>query len=89
MVDMEHLESRPLSGLYIERGYVCPACGKWKPCHISTRQLDESLRRLSAMRPDHPSFWYHFVKAVKRAQDIQERGRLHGSIRHKDLALSR
>lgn len=84
MVDMENLESRPLSGLYFEHGYLCSTCGRWKPCHVSTRSLDDKLQHLSRMRPDHPSFRYYFVKAYKRAQEIQR----HGSIRHPNMAES-
>lgn len=87
MVDWERLETRPVSALYVVLGYHCKACGCWKPCTYSTRQLDGNLRRLILMRPDHPSFYYHLVKTVRRAEEIQRRGReLNGSIQHRDVA---
>ena len=81
MIDYENLTSRPLGKLYTEYGYSCKACGNWKPCLISSRQLDEKLRKLTEMSPDHPSFPYHFAKAVKRAQEVNKRARsVHGSV---------
>lgn len=73
MIDMEKLEKRTNSGLNFEYGYICSNCGKWKLCYRSSRLLDEKLRHLSGMRPDHPSFRYYFVKAYKRAQELQKR----------------
>lgn len=87
MIDMETLASRPLAGLNIEYGYICSNCGKWKPCHVSSRALDLKLKHLESMRPDHQTFRYYFVKAYKRAQDIQERAR-NGEIGHPHMAES-
>jgi hypothetical protein len=87
MLDWSRLERRPLSKLYSVEGFFCPFCRRWKPLFFTTRQLDENLRKLETMRPDHPSFYFHLLKAVKRAQEIQKRGReLDGSIRHTDMA---
>lgn len=89
MVDFGNLERRPLSKLYIVEGYVCSACDRWKPIYYTTRALDENFKRLNNLPPMHRSFLYHFLKTVKRAMEIQERGRSYGEIGHKDLAESR
>lgn len=75
LIDPEGLEKRPFSGLYTVSGYICQECGQWKPWFYSNRSLDEKLRHLSGMRPDHPSFFYYFVKARKRAEEIQKTAR--------------
>jgi hypothetical protein len=88
MIDAENLERRPLSGLYTAEGFTCQECNTWKPWWYSTRQLDENMRKLETMKPDHPSFWWHFVKTRKRAEEIQQRGRntAHGEIGHQNMA---
>lgn len=89
MVDPLKLERRPLKGLYTQEGFECQQCHRWKPCWISTRQLDEKMRKLENMRPDHPSFMYLFVKVLKRAEEIQRRGtETDGSIRHQNMVAS-
>jgi hypothetical protein len=81
MVDWENMEKRLISKIYTVYGYSCPKCGKWKPSFYTTRQLEENIRRLMRMSPNHPSFQYHLIKAAKRAEEIQRRGRIaSGSI---------
>lgn len=75
MLDTDKLERRPLSDLMTVTGISCQICKMWKPWYYSTRQLDESMRKLRLMPPDHASFWYYFVKTRKRAEEIQRRGR--------------
>ena len=76
MVDWENLESRPLSKLFIEYGYTCEGCHKWKPLYYSNLQLEESLHRLKYMSYKHPSYSHLLRKAYRRSIEIQKRGRL-------------
>lgn len=86
-VDCLALERRPLSKVLWVEGYRCQTCNQWKPVFYSNRLLDEALRKLETMRPDHPSFAYHFAKTVRRAQDIQRRGlESNGTFRHQNMA---
>ena len=75
MVDLENLESRPLNKLYTVEGFTCQECNTWRPCWYSSLQLQESMRHLNQMRPDHHSFQHYLGKVYKRAIEIQRRGR--------------
>lgn len=88
MIDWLHLESRPLSKLLTVSGYVCQQCHRWKPCWYSNRLLDEAMRKLESMSPEHPSFLFHFSKTAKRASEIQKRGQEteNGTIRYSHMA---
>lgn len=90
MVDWENLEGRPLSKLITVYGYTCQVCNVWKPCWYSNRQLDDAMRRLISLPPTHPSFLYHFARTMKRAKEIQQRGRntANGAFGHQNLAQS-
>jgi len=90
MIDWHRLESRPLSKLLTVSGYVCQQCNRWKPCWYSNRLLDDAMRKLESMSPQNPSFFYHFVKTMKRAAEIQKRGQEtdNGTIRHPHMALT-
>lgn len=89
MIDWTKLERRPLSKVIWVEGYTCQQCNRWKPCWYSNRLLEEALRKLESMPPRHASFAWHFLKAIKRAQDIQKRGMdTDGSLRHQNLVVS-
>lgn len=75
MLDWGSLEERRISKLYWQEGYYCRECFKWNGLFFTTLALKQSLDRLKNMRPDHTSFLYHFLKTLKRAETIQERGR--------------
>ena len=89
MQDMAKLPRRPISKLYSVEEFICKACGKRKPCFFTTVQLLDGMRKLETMRPTHPSFWYHFLKTLKRAEEIQRRGeKEYGKIGHQDLVIA-
>jgi hypothetical protein len=93
LIDPESLTKRPFAGLYTVSGYPCRICGIWEAFWYSNLQLDDQMRRLNEMRPTHPSFWYHFVKAKNRAQEIQKRGRglnkgENGTVGHSHMVKS-
>lgn len=89
MMDWDDLESRPLSKIYTIFGYKCQQCGIWKPCWFSTRLLDEEMRKLENTSPTNPSFKHRFVKAVRRAEEIQRRGQeINGSLEHSDMVVT-
>ena len=74
MIDWQNLETRPVSKLLRVEGYACPTCKAWKPLFYSNRQLDDSIRRLKSMKPNHKSFAYHLAKALRKAEGIQATG---------------
>ena len=85
----DKLPRRPISKLYSVEEYICKACGKHAPCFFTTVQLLDGMRKLETMRPDHPSFRYHFAKTLKRAEEIQRRGeKEYGKIGIQDLAAA-
>lgn len=87
MIDLQKLDSRPLSKLYTQEGFTCKHCERWEVVFYMTVALQESLRKLEKMHPFNTSFAYHFSKVYKRAQEIQKRGReIHGKIGLSDLA---
>ncbi len=80
MVCMERMMKRPVTNLIFVEGYFCGHCHNWKSVFYMTASLEEALRKLETMRPDHPSFRYHFYKTMKRASEIQKRGEQHGKV---------
>lgn len=74
MLDFEKLESRPLSRIYFEEGFVCGYCGQWEPVFITTQSLRDAMRKLDRMSPSHRSFYFHLLKTLRKANEIQRRG---------------
>lgn len=87
MIDLQKLESRPLSKLYTQEGFTCQHCERWEVCWFTTLQLHESMRKLEKMHPFNTSFAYHFSKVYKRAAEIQKRGQeINGKIGLSNMA---
>jgi hypothetical protein len=86
MLDWNNIPSRPLGKLYFVEEFYCSTCQQREPVWFTTVQLLDGMRKLETMRPDHPSFWYHFVKTLKRAEEIQRRGeKEYGKIGRKNV----
>lgn len=75
MINLQSLESRPLSKIYAVEGFTCKHCERWEVVFYMTVALQESLRKLEKQHPFNTSFKYHFAKTLKRAMEIQRRGR--------------
>lgn len=81
MLDLENMETRPITKIYSMEGFTCMFCERWQITFCKTLQLEESLYKLKRMHPFNSSFAYHLAKTLKRAQEIQKRGReLYGEI---------
>lgn len=81
MLDLENMETRSISKIYSMEGYTCASCERWQITFCKTLQLEESLYKLNRMHPFNSSFAYHLSKTLKRAEEIQRRGReLYGKI---------
>jgi len=76
MVDWERLEKRPVNSIYSISGQVCQSCQKWNVLWYSTKLLDEKMEKLANTPQTNKSFWYHFCKTRKRAEEIQKNGKI-------------
>lgn len=72
-VDYSNLDRRNETKLEWDEGYTCSACGEWNVLFHSNIGLHGKLRELETMKPTHPSFWWYFVKARKRAMEAQKK----------------
>ena len=70
MVDMDRLDTRPVSGLTIAKGFLCGQCGKWNARWFVNPQTLRNLEKLERMNPFHTSFGYLFNKSLKRVQAL-------------------
>ena len=75
MVNVDALEKQTISRLISVEGYTCGKCHQWIPVWFFDRGLMEKLEKLKEMSPTHSSFRYTFGKILKRAFDLQTRGR--------------
>ncbi len=75
-VNWSNMASSPVEKFLDEIGFHCRKCGTWNVKFYTSPQLENNFRRLLEMKPTHASFWYYFVKARKRAEEIQRRGRM-------------
>ena len=78
MVDMERMETRPISNLLAMEGYVCKHCGEWKSVFALTVSLVDTMRKLDNLSPTHPSFRYRFAKTMRKAMGVQAKAKIHG-----------
>lgn len=87
MVDLESLEIRPISKLFLVEFFICEHCECEEAVFYTTPLFEESLRKLDNMHPFNTSFLYHFAKALKRAEELQRKGmELHGKIRKQSFS---
>ena len=71
MLDLENLESRPLSKLTSVEGFTCRNCERWEAVFYTTQSLMALLERLEGMKPTHKNFAYYFAKTLKKAEGVQ------------------
>lgn len=87
MLDLECLETMPISKIFTQEGFVCKNCKQWKPVFILTLSLSEAMRKLNQMSLSHKNYRFHFMKTVRKAMDVQKRGEFYGSSRNKNMAF--
>lgn len=73
MVDMDNLDGKPISKIVTELGFSCAKCDAWVKVSYTTMSLDTALERVARIPTDNKSFHFHFAKALKKAEGIQER----------------
>ena len=77
MVDMEDLDRKPIDKITTELGFNCPKCEHWVRVSYTTLSLDTALAKLAKQSPEHSGYHFHFAKALKKSEGIQER---HGAF---------
>lgn len=73
MIDLERLDSRPLSKIFSQEGFICEHCGQWKSVFYNTQSLKDAMRKLDEMSLVHKDYRFHFAKTVRKAMDVQKR----------------
>jgi hypothetical protein len=73
MVDVERMESRPVSKILKVEGFTCGTCGGWNPVFYVTTSLQEQMRKLEHTPATHRNFAYYFSKTLRKAAGVQER----------------
>ena len=74
MVDLEKMESRPLSKLVTVEGFTCKHCGKWKQMFVITASLMDAMRKLNSLPTTRRDFMWYFRKVLRKAEGVQKRG---------------
>jgi C4-type Zn-finger protein len=72
MVDMENLDGKPVNKIVTELGFMCE-CGTWVRLSYTTRSLDDALIKLEKKSPGSAGYHYHFAKALRKAEGVQEK----------------
>lgn len=72
MININDLESRPLSKIVMEQGYKCK-CGAWEAVSRTSLSLEEAMSKLMRYSPGHPKFEYHFLALVRKATGMMEK----------------
>ena len=70
MVDLQHLEERPLDQVKSEAGYVCKKCGQWEVVNITTTALERTIANLERM-PKGRRFAVEMSKAMRKAKNLR------------------
>ena len=73
MVDMESLESHPIDKVASKLESKCPQCDAWVTFSYTTRLLEDALKKLSSRSTNSAGYHYHFAKALKKAEGVQEK----------------
>ena len=73
MVDMESLERHAIDGVASRLGIKCPKCDTWITVSYTTRLLDDALNKLASRSTNSAGYHYHFAKALKKAEGVQEK----------------
>ena len=73
MVDMESLESQPVDKVVSRLGTRCINCDTWITISYTTRLLEDALKKLASRSTNSAGYHYHFAKALKKAEGVQER----------------
>ena len=73
MVEMENLETKPIDKVVSRLGVTCTSCDEWVTLSYTTRLLEDALKKLESRPTSGASYHYHFAKALKKCEGIQER----------------
>lgn len=73
MVDMNNLESKPMDKIASRLGAKCTNCDTWVTVTYTTRSLEDALKKLSHRSENSAGYHYHFAKALKKCEGVQEK----------------
>ena len=73
MVDMESLDRQPVDKVVTRLGKKCPECDAWVTVSYTTRLLEDALKKLATRSIDSAGYHYHFAKALKKCEGVQEK----------------
>jgi hypothetical protein len=73
MVDMDNLENEPMDKIASRLGARCTNCDTWVTVTYTTRSLDETFAKLAERSPDGRHYHFHFAKALKKCEGVQEK----------------
>ena len=73
MADLESLEGHPIDRVASKLEIKCPKCDAWVTFSYTTRLLEVALDKLSKRSPNSAGYHFHFAKALKKCEGVQER----------------
>jgi hypothetical protein len=73
MVDMDNLEKQYVDKVASRLGTACTNCGVWITISYTTRLLEDALKKLENRTPNSAGYHYHFAKALKKCEGVQEK----------------
>ena len=73
MVDMESLDKQPVDKVVTRLGKKCTECDTWITISYTTRLLEDALKKLETRSMNSAGYHYHFAKALKKCEGVQEK----------------
>lgn len=87
MIDLEHLDEWPVDQVTKAQGFTCVVCGSVEAISYRTASLEAAERKLSRYRPGQTQFSFIFLKLVRKAMGLNERGEVYGSKQRPHMAV--
>jgi len=73
MVDMDNLDNQPIDKVASRLGTICTNCDTWITISYTTRLLEDALKKLESRPTSSAGYHYHFAKAFKKCEGVQEK----------------
>ena len=75
MVDIERLQYQPVNidNVGERLGTHCTNCDDWVIYSYTTRSLENALKKLASRSTNSAGYHYHFAKALKKCEGVQEK----------------
>lgn len=70
MVDILHLDTRPVSKTMTLRGYTCKTCGEWETVSVETAAMIDLLARIDKAKVGSTRYQMLMAKALEKQMNL-------------------